>query len=175
MESDYNQLVKRHSETKTFIENDRSANWQLEMLSTFIDDIGSDRFELRAYCPDAFLNKDLVADFLNTVRSGLESLVKDSNKGINPSYSLQSLEFKRWLNQLSIERTVERDVDKYLQSLTDDTNSYSLLAPDEYETYRKSSIDSLARFNRKYPITGFEHLIKHVTNKQQKPFFEQSA
>lgn len=174
LESDYNQLVKRHSETNAFTENDRSADWQLDMLSTLIDDIGLDRFELRAYCPEAFLNGDLVADFLNTVRPGLESLVKDNSKGVNPSYSLQSLEFKRWLNQLSLERTIERDIDKYLQSLTNGINSYSLLAPDEYETYRKASINSLTQFNSKYPIAGFEHLLNHVTNKQQKPFVQQS-
>ena len=175
LESDYNQVVKRHGETKLFSENSRSAMWQLDMLRPLINDIGVERFTLRAYSPSAYVGQSLVKDFLHTLNPALSDLAEiDAVKGVNPSYTLEALEIRRWLNQFDIEPNIGRQIDKHLQSISTGTRSYSLIPVDEFAAHKQSSIDALTAFNDDYPIESFDSLIEDITNKKQQNYYEQT-
>ena len=174
LESDYNQVVKRHGETKPFSENNRSAMWQLEMLESVIPTIGKERFKLRAYSKSAFYNNDLVKDFLSNLDPELATGADvNSSREINPSYTLEALETKRWLNQFNIERPIQQKLDKHLQGLSMGTQKYSLLPEKEFIKQKADSIKALSEFNTKFHIEGFEKLIADITEKKQKPFNDQ--
>ncbi|MEG3766281.1 hypothetical protein [Alteromonas sp. 14N.309.X.WAT.G.H12] len=174
IESSYNQGIKRHGETRALGLPAKPRSYQLETLEKNVSSLGEERFILLPYHRECFVKQNLVCDFLHNIGIDLtpQLLARINNDFVNTSYTLESLEFKRWLNQFDIE-PIQHQLDGFLQSLRVGKTSYSLIPPKRFATYQVAFVDKLTDFCQKYSVTGGDKFISLCQNLRQKEYMKQ--
>lgn len=170
-ESSYNQTIKRHGNTKPIkIANDLKFNI-LNQLEIWVEKFGSEKFLMRAYAKSLFPDGDIITDFLSIF--GVEKSHRYVHSYINPSYSFEALEFKRWLNQFDLEDTTQI-IDFILQSFEGSENRFSLIPPRDFQRYKVQVIEYLKALSVRQKVSNIEGLIEVVGEGVQNRFVEQS-
>ena len=168
IESSYNQSVKRHEEVKAFGIADEPQAYHLRLLELIIDKYAIEHFIIKFYSKSMFVKGDIICDFLSIF--GIES--EPDTKIVNSSYTFESLEVKRWLNQFLQSEYQER-IDRFLQAVDTGTISYSLIHPKKYEYYQKHFLKKLVTFFEKYQVEKSEQYLDEIRLKQQNIFLTQ--
>lgn len=168
-ESLYNQSVKRHHKIDPIKKPPRLPKFYLTKLESFVDEIGTDKFIFRSYSKHAFLGGTIVDDFYSILNIQPPS---NTRVNINPSYSFEALEFKRWLNQFC-SPSLALKADKVLQNFESSSVGFSLIAPQVFDLYKVQASDFLKKLNNKYSIFGCDQLLEDVQNAKQKDFKNQ--
>ncbi|MBY5921251.1 hypothetical protein [Ferrimonas balearica] len=169
LESHYNQSVKRHNNAKPIFLPKKLPMRPLQLLIADVEAVGKARFMLRAYSAERFPEGDICADFLLAI--GYEGYVASPNV-VNPSYSLEALELKRWLNKFELQH-LNNSVDGLLQSFQGEITRYSCIPNATFEQYRQQAAEVLRDMDGAIEIEGAEVLIKSVEEKPQKPYMTQ--
>jgi hypothetical protein len=168
-ESLYNQSVKRHHKVDLIKGPPKLPKFYLKKLETIVDTIGESHFILRAYSKSAFVGGSIIDDFYSVLNIPAPAY---TSKNINPSYSFEALEFKRWINQFC-SHSVALRADKVLQSFEGDSGGFSLIEPKKYALYKDEALSFLNIMKSKYCIFGIEQLLEDVNAKRQKPYRRQ--
>ncbi|GEA12737.1 hypothetical protein [Alteromonas sp. KUL49] len=169
-ESSYNQGVKRHAQIHAFGLPNTPRAYQLEILDSLIKKVGREHFILRPYHEECFEGGNLVADFL----TNFDIVVNDIEpRKINPSYTLEGLEFKRWFNQLNLD-SVQSDMDRFLQSEQSGTTNYSLIPPSVFKIFKSAFVEQMTLFCNSHQVTNREHFLQLCNELIQKPKVHQS-
>lgn len=174
VESSYNQGVKRHGHTQAFGVSKRPLHYQLQDLINKMKVAGTKRFKLRPYLKGCFYDGNLISDFLYSV--GLNPALYTGGKEqprVNPSYTLEALEFKRWFNQFELDG-LSHKMDIFLQSINDGTISYSLVSPQMFEHHKKLFIKRLREVSAIYEIDNVEKFIDGAKHIRQKKYVRQT-
>lgn len=167
IESNYNQGIKRHNYTHKFSALPTNIPY-LEPLNQLISRIGLDKMIIRPYELAVRQTNGIVGDFLSILK--IEENV--TAKKVNPSYSLEALEFKRLLNHFNIQ-SYTAAVDKVLQSYREGIESYSLIPVDTFEEAKQFIVEQLCEFIEAHSQYQLQPLIDLYKNLKQKPFYEQ--
>ncbi|WP_137222058.1 hypothetical protein [Shewanella sp. MEBiC00475] len=168
-ESLYNQSVKRHHHTKPIKNSAKLPRFYLAKLDKFIDQFSAKRFILRSYSSKAFVGGNIIADFYSIL--GVTPPDNIINQ-INPSYSFEALEFKRWLNQFCSPQ-IALKADKLLQAFSSDTQRFTLLNAETFERYKIQAYDYVNDFCVKYDVYMSAALLEDIYSCVSKPYFEQ--
>ena len=169
MQSSYNQAVKRHGKTEPFKQIGHLQS-TLVALSSSISKIGEDRFSLRPYSKELFVSESIVADFLYVL--GIDHTNVDTSVGrINPSYCIESIEVKRWFNQLQ-SQSLQTQLDLALQSYGDST-SFSLFTDHNFEKNKNAYLRQLRRFLDSYKVAYSEEFYKQCAAQVNKHYQKQ--
>lgn len=170
-ESSYNQGVKRHNETRKFGLPAVPQSPQLGILRRAISALSINRFILRPYHKQCFSNNNIVADFLTAIGCNLTSAILESlpTAYVNKSYTLECLEFKRWMNQLPLGSLAHR-LDSFLQSYTDGMMDYSLVPEKKFYMHKEAFVKKLRNFCEQFPVDNSQTFIQLCEDiKQKKP------
>ncbi|MEW9799428.1 hypothetical protein [Alteromonas sp. CYL-A6] len=167
-ESAYNQGVKRHGKTEPLSFSKNLHTTTLDTLAAAANTLSGTRFYFRAYLNTDKADFNLLADFADL----LNLPVVPDNTSTNPSYSLEALKVKRWLNQFKLAE-LEADIDGILQGFPDGTRHYTLLPEDKLERHTKQCINALREFHAAFHIKGAKHLIASVKNRQTRQIVSQ--
>lgn len=170
IESSYNQSVKRHNETKPLGLPKEPKAYHLTLLEKMLKKHGKEHFTVRFYHKALFANGNIVSDFLEYV--GVDSIDVDEQV-INPSYSFEALELKRWLNCFLVGELQNR-IDQLLQSYDRGQESYSLINTKSYEYYREWFYEKLKCFFDEFPFSGHEKYMDLIKEVPQKPYLKQN-
>ena len=173
-ESSYNQGIKRHGEVRALGLPQEPRTYQLEVLDGLINKLGGQRFLLRPYHKQCFVDENLLSDFVSAVEP---SLLEDENltlprEFVNTSYSLEALELKRWLNQFTL-GALQQPIDHFLQRYKQGTMEYSVIPPAQFQKYKSSFVEKLSAFCLKYNVHNSEVFINECMETKQKPYIKQ--
>jgi hypothetical protein len=174
VESSYNQGIKRHNKTQAFSVGKSPLHFQFQDLINKMKVAGTQRFKLRPYLKECFYEGDLISDFLHS--TGLSPALYTGEKEqprVNPSYTLEALEFKRWFNQFEL-GGLSHKMDIFLQSINDGTTSYSLVSPQMFEHHKALFIKRLREVSAVYDIDNVENFIDGAKNIRQKKYVKQT-
>ncbi|HDY92146.1 MAG TPA: hypothetical protein ENH67_05705 [Pseudoalteromonas sp.] len=168
-ESLYNQSIKRHHKIEPIKKPPLLPKFYLTKLERFVDEIGADKFVFRSYSKHAFFGGTIVDDFYSIL-----SIQPPSNTRvtINPSYSFEALEFKRWINQFC-SPSLALQADKVLQSFDSSSAGFSLIEPQMFDLYKAQAFKFLKKLSHKYSVFGSEQLLEDVQNTKQADFKSQ--
>ncbi|ABG41716.1 hypothetical protein Patl_3210 [Paraglaciecola sp. T6c] len=159
-ESSYNQSVKRHNRTSEAKFNKNLHTTTINILTELINTVGRARFLLRAYLPKNDGGFDLVSDFSSCLDLSLPAPL--SVKEItNRSYTLEALEFKRWLNQFKLTE-LDPSIDQALQAYNDGTKSFTLLPDELSQRYQKQALNKVRDFVQTYKVHNGRRLINYL-------------
>lgn len=173
VESSYNQGIKRHKQVQALGVSAKPLHFQFQELINKMKVAGTNRFRLRPYLKECFYDGDLISDFLYSVGLKPKLFVKDKNLfRVNPSYTLEALEFKRWFNQFEL-GGISHKLDIYLQGINDGTTSYSLVTPKMFEHHKALFIQRLMEVSKVYNIDNIEDFIEKAKNISQKKYVKQ--
>ncbi len=170
LESNYNQSVKRHHNVDPIKKFVKLPKFHLSKLQSLVKDYGKDRFIFRAYSSSAFSGSSIIKDFYSVI--GISAPLESDNSCVNPSYSFDALEFKRWINLFCSHGLAVR-VDRVLQAYRSSLMSFSLIEPNQYEYYRAQACQFVEQFNSECAIEGYDGLLADISLKKQKRFEEQ--
>ncbi len=170
LESNYNQGVKRHGNTKKFTAPKSLDKYFWQYLTNVFQKVNSNKIFLRPYDERLMVGGNIVTDVLSVI--GIELDVE--NKRINPSFTFSSLEFKRLLNYFKL-GALEQHLDVALQGCKLGTPVYSLMAKDDFDRLNKQSCQAMQIFIDKYQQDHLLPLLKIFQNLEQKVYRNQSA
>ncbi|GGP50205.1 hypothetical protein [Shewanella saliphila] len=168
-ESLYNQSVKRHGNTKLINVRPTLPRFYLVKLEQLIEQLPADQFILRAYGSSGFEGGTIITDFYDIL--GLTPPVNISNK-INPSYSFEALEFKRWINLFCSTGAASR-ADKILQAYVSTQQQFSLLDAATFERYKLQAHEFLAQFCKSHDVNKADSLLDDALTCSPQPYCEQ--
>lgn len=169
LQSSYNQAVKRHGKTTPFVPG-RHVQSTLSTLSKIIDEVGEDRFILRPYSKKLFVGGNLIADFLDALQVSSDGI--DTTVGrVNPSYCLESIEVKRWFNQLESDN-LQAPLDLALQDYGNQ-EPFSLFNDETFERSKQTYLSQVKRFAAKHRVRSCEEFLSECEALQNKPYREQ--
>jgi hypothetical protein len=173
-ESSYNQGVKRHKETRSFGLPPVPRSYQLEILDKKISTLTNERFILRPYHKQCFAYNNLVGDFLTAIEFDVTAPIIEllPTDYVNTSYTIESLEFKRWMNQLPLDSLAHK-LDRFLQGYKVGTLDYSLVPEKKFMTYKKAFIKKLKMFCEQYNVEDSERFIQFCEDTKQKKSMKQ--
>lgn len=169
LQSSYNQSVKRHGKVEKF-EPLAQVQSTLRTLSLTVKQLGEGKFELRPYCKKLFKNNSIVADFLDFLNLEFNSVDFDVGR-VNPSYSLESIEVKRWFNQLEV-GALETQLDLALQNYGD-PRPYSLMSDQLFDECKIIYIRQLKDFLRSHDVLKSSEFYKECSWLKNNPYKEQ--
>jgi hypothetical protein len=170
IESSYNQAVKRHNQTQPLGLPKEPLAYHSVLLEKMLQRFDKSSFIVRFYSQDSFVGGNIVSDLLSVV--GVEELSANPPK-VNSSYSLEALEFKRWLNCF-LPPAHQNRVDRLLQSYNGGTESYSLIKPVDYQRYVEWFCVKLDAFFADFYVEGYQQFVAALKNKPQKTYIKQS-
>lgn len=176
-ESSYNQTVKRHNATKPISERLKTFTpipYGIRALLSAIDKFGRHKFIIKLYDRQNFIDGNILFDFFDVF--GLHELPNVIKKDINPSYSFEALEFKRWINTYKINKKSDNQLDKLLQRYPAGNSNFSLLSAIKFERFQKRVIEYLTGLLCKLdlPEKDVVTYLSNVKSLKQKPFIEQN-
>ena len=169
IESSYNQAVKRHNQTKPLGLPKEPQAYHLVLLERMLQKFERPAFIIRFYSQASFVGGNIVSDLLSVI--GGQGLSISSPK-VNPSYSFETLEFKRWVNCF-LPTEYQNRVDQLLQSYQGGTESYSLIKPADYQHYVEWFCLKLNAFFESFPVEGSQQFVESIQNKPQKNYIKQ--
>lgn len=169
MQSSYNQAVKRHGKTEPFRQTGHIQS-TLRVLGDSVSKIGEERFILRPYSKKLFIAENIIADFLTVL--GIDHTSVDTAIGrINPSYCIESIEVKRWFNQLESE-SFQTQLDLALQSYGD-SEAFSLFTDDNFEKNKEAYLGQLKRFLDNHNVANSDAFYEQCAAQVNKPYRKQ--
>ncbi|MBW8190740.1 hypothetical protein K0504_06815 [Neiella marina] len=171
IDSSYNQSVKRHGNAEKIKLRPNVNARPLLQLKEYGGQIARSRLRLRAYLPSSFPQQDILADFLPSI--GVEGYLTKQALVVNPSYSLEALETKRWFNGFELDELAHK-LDNLMQRYPGEQLDYSFIPADKFEKFRKQTVSLLREFRQAVPFYQANALINHVRRSQQAPFMEQN-
>ena len=171
LESSYNQSVKRHSNTKLFIPPKEINNFLWQYLTRVYNKIDNSKLHLRPFDEALMQGGNIVADLLSALNVELTEVIE--NKRINPSFTFQSLEFKRLLNHFGL-GSLEQGLDKILQRCEIGEREYSLIPPDKFKRLNNEGCKAMAEFIDKFTLSGLKPLLNAFKLTQQRPYTPQT-
>lgn len=166
-ESAYNQMVKRGDESSVMDLGSKPSFGILRHLESFLEDHERERLLLRYFHPACLTNGDILQDFLQSTDISLEKT--PLSESVNTSYSFEALELKRQLNYFPLSPYSQYRLDQALQAFDSGITRYSLLSGENYERYRRVTLQQLQLFFRQHPFPGHEDFLEAVKNTVQKP------
>jgi hypothetical protein len=172
IESSYNQAVKRHNQTIPLGVNKEPKAYHLILLEKMLQKFGQSSFIIRFYSQEVFVGGNIVSDLLSAVE-GKEGELSISPTKVNPSYSFEALEFKRWVNCF-LPPEYQNRVDHLMQSYRQGIESYSLIKPDDYQRYVEWFCFKLEAFFQSFPVDGYQQFVASIKNKPQKKYIKQA-
>jgi|GEM_PF-2795423 len=172
LESNYNQSVKRHSNIKPFIAPPEIDSFLWQYLERVFKNIDSKKMHLRPFDERLMQGGNIVADMLCVLGMSLDKGFKNSR--INPSFTFESLEFKRLLNHFGL-GALEPKLDAALQSCDIGSREYSLISPDTFNVLNSQSCEKMTSFIEHYKQPHLLPLLNIFKNVQQRFFVKQSA
>ncbi len=171
--SSYNQIIKRHGVTREFIAGEPSC--RVLEIENFSD--VKDAINFRFFDKALFVEGELIKDFLSILNVQLPDAEQSQAQGlqINPSYTYEALEFKRFFNHIALPRPLDKKLDVLLQGLLFDTRSFSLVSDKEYAKYNNALADKLSDLYVEHDLNldGLSKFLKNVLSKPNKPFIKQ--
>lgn len=170
-ESSYNQSVKRHNRTSEAKFNKNLHTTTINILTEKINTVGRARFLLRAYLPMNDGEFDLVSDFSSCVKLSLPAPLL-AKQITNRSYTLEALEFKRWLNQFKLTE-LDPSIDQALQAYSDGTKSFTLLPDELLQRYQKQALNKVRDFVQTYKVHNGRRLIQYLKARAMPKYAEQ--
>lgn len=165
-ESLYNQSVKRHHHTKPINQSVKLPRFYLAKLDKFIEQFSAERFILRSYSKSAFAGGNIVADFYQVLGVVPPDHVANN---INPSYSFEALEFKRWLN-LFCPTQIASKADRYLQAFNGGMQGFTLLDIATFERYKIQACEYMSEFCNKHDVFMSSALLGEMNSQSSKPY-----
>ena len=169
MQSSYNQAVKRHGRTEPFRQGGYLQS-TLNVLSASISRIGEGRFLLRPYSKALFIDNNIVSDFLKVLEVKCDSI--DIQVGrINSSYCLESIEVKRWINQLE-SKTLQTQFDLALQSYGNN-EPFSLFSDTDFEKSKVAYLGQLKEFLSMHKVARSNDFYELCANQVNEAFRKQ--
>jgi hypothetical protein len=171
IESSYNQAVKRHNQTIPLGINKEPQAYHLILLEKMLQKFGQSSFIIRFYSQELFVGGNIVSDLFSVI-GGKEGELSISPTKVNPSYSFQALEFKRWLNCF-LPSEYQNRVDQLMQSYLQGTEPYSLIKPADYQRYVEWFSFKLDAFFQSFPVDGYQQFVASIKNKPQKKYIKQ--
>lgn len=172
-ESGYNQAVKRGQEKLPFTLDEKPSFGIIHHLDELLNTVIADKINLRYYHRDCFAGGSLISDFLEATGLKLEAI--DLQEKVNPSYSFEALELKRFLNFFPLPQATSYLLDKSLQVYRGGAGSYSLIAPSDYEQFKMINLQGLRDFFQKHPFPGSAEYLKKLEKTEQKSYHSQPA
>jgi len=172
LESNYNQSVKRHSNTRIFSLPNVLNRFLWQHLETLYNKIDHSKLHLRPFNEQLMLGGNIVADLLSVLK--LELTEPLENKRINSSFTFQSMEFKRLLNYFGL-GPLEQELDQILQGCDIGEREYSLIIPEQFELLNNESCDKMSDFIDKFSLQQLIPLLDSFRTTQQRPYLKQQA
>lgn len=171
IESNYNQSVKRHDETKPFTPPERFHAGVFAHVGRLLSTKSPPRLVLRPYGDDLFVGGDIVSDLLDVAKvAGLAPMPQR----VNASYTLPALEFKRHANHFSL-GPLQPVIDRTLQGYTVGVSEYSLVAPETYATMRAACLQQLEQLIAEKGVVELAPLHDSLARAAQRPYCAQVA
>lgn len=175
-QSSYNQGIKRHRQTHRFGIRMKPQAFNLERLEKVCDALGSNDYQIRPYHAECFEGGSLISDFCSAlgIHESVSSLITEERKTnqINPSYSIENLEFKRWFNQLNL-ASYTKTLDTFLQSESKSGEKYSLVKPELFEIVKSHFNKLIEEFSVHYKVHNAEKFIRVCHDLSPPPYKEQ--
>lgn len=172
LESNYNQSVKRHSNIKPFIAPPELDSFLWQYLERVFKNVDSKKIHLRPFDERLMQGGNIVADMLCVLGMSLDDGFKNSR--INPSFTFESLEFKRLLNHFGL-GSIEPKLDVALQSCDIGDREYSLIAPEIFNKLNNESCEKMASFIELYNQPHLLPLLNIFKDVKQRTFVKQRA
>lgn len=172
LESNYNQSVKRHSNASVFIPPTGINHFLWQYLERVYNKVDNSKLHLRPFEQDLMQGGNIVADLLSVMNIELEDTL--DNKRINPSFTFQSMEFKRLLNHFGL-GPLEQYLDKILQRCDIGEREYSLIDPEKFNMLNDESCEKMAAFIDKFYLLDLKPLLAAFKRTQQRPYLKQKA
>lgn len=170
-ESNYNQSVKRHDQTKAFTTPRTFRAGVFAQLPRLLGAASPPRLLLRPYGERLFVGGDIVRDLLSVLGvSGFEPEVAR----VNASYTFDALEFKRHANFFAL-GPLQPSVDTTLQSYSVGPREYSLIPPDKFEAMRADCLEQLDELIRAHSLAELHHLRDDLAAAEQRLYLPQEA
>lgn len=172
IESLYNQSVKRNGQIHPLAPRSQLPKSYLDELTDFVTEFSASPFLLRAYGNSDVFDGDIVSDFLNALKLTPPVETKLQPKKINPSYSFECLEFKRWINRFELGE-LDHPVDQCLQGYKGNDKAYTLLPEKIYQNYQEQSLNKINSLHALAFISNYEKLIEYVSSKPRAEYIHQ--
>lgn len=170
IESGYNQSIKRHSKVGQFIAPKSMEQVFWKYLTRVFKHVDNDCIYLRPFDRKLMQGGNIVSDLLSVI--GLETNVEDER--VNPSYTFESLEFKRLINHFGL-AACEPRLDNLLQACNVGSRKYSLMLPEQFQTLNKQSCQLMEKFIEHYSLDYLKPLHTRFTQTTQKPYVKQNV
>lgn len=167
LESNYNQSVKRHSQTQQFTPPTSLDHYLWNYLSTLFERLPPEQLWLRPYHSTLFVNGNIVADLLDLLGTQLSIEQCQTREHINPSFTFPALEFKRLVNHFPL-GALESELDVALQDCSIGLKAYSLMAAESYQRLTQQNIKLMQAFIEKYQQAQLKDLLNTFLKAQQK-------
>lgn len=166
LESNYNQTVKRHDETKPFVPPQQLRVGLFAQLQRLLRAKPPPRLIVRPYGSALFAGGNIVSDLLH---------VLDLPRGeaapqrVNASYTLDALEFKRHANHFSL-GPLQPIIDRALQAYRVGAQEYSLVPPETYATLRDACVEQLDELIVAQGLSELVSLRDDLAQAPQRPY-----
>lgn len=171
LESNYNQSVKRHDETRPFVPPEKLRVGLFAQLQRLLTTKEPPRLILRPYGEALFAGGDIVSDLLHVL--GVSGL-RPSPQRVNASYTLDALEFKRHANHFAL-GPLQPIIDCALQAYGVGEREYSLVPPPAYAELRRACLEQLDQLIAEQGLTELTALRDDLTRAPQRPYRLQST
>ena len=172
-ESLYNQDVKTLGKTEPFeIKTRRPDFGVLGHLRDFIKTYGTERLIIRYFSPECFYRGNIVNDIFDAM--GIHCNKRIPPQQVNPSYTLEALETKRFLNNFIDDQYTDYLLNNLLQQYREGITNYSFLKPQDFDRHLKHVAEELEKFFTETPCEGSDLFMKTIKETQQKQPFDQS-
>ena len=173
LESLYNQNVKTLGETAPFEISTPKPNFgTMGHLENFIKSHGQDKVVVRFFHPSFFHQGNIINDIFETL--GLSPTEKIEHTQINPSYTLEALETKRFLNHFLKDDYTDYLLNDILQQYRDGIQSYSFLQPKDFELRLNQVIERLKEFFKIVPCEHSQSFLEAMEQTRQKKYYQQN-
>lgn len=170
LESDYNQRVKRHDETRAFTPPAVFRAGIFAQLQRLLGAERPPRLIVRPYGEQLFAGGDIVHDLLSVLGvSGIEDVTVSR---VNRSYSVDALEFKRHANHFAL-GPLQPVIDCALQEYAVGEREYSLVPSETFAAMRRACVEQLDRLLSAHPLEALYPLRDHLTHGTQRPYVRQ--
>lgn len=176
-ESGYNQGVKRHRQTKTFRIGEHFNSPILGYLRTILEETPAPSLTIRPYSPEHFREGNIVSDLLLSIgidTSPFDELGDIGKRRVNPSYTLEALEFKRCANHFEID-SIQAELDRKLQACPVGSRHYSLIHPHRYEQLKTRLVATVADFVDSFDLDELRPFCESLTNEESPPHHPQEV
>lgn len=172
-ESLYNQNVKNSGETEPFAIKTRRPNFgTIGHLLDFAKSYGTDRIIVRYFHPQFYHRGNIINDVLEALGINYDQDIPPQK--VNISYTLESLETKRFLNNFDLSPFADYSLNNLLQQNQVGTLKYSFLKPEEYRRHLQHVIDELELFFKQIPCPSSNKFLEATKRSAQKKHVEQS-